>query len=249
MSDREDRAGPRGGWFSTTHWSVVLAAGSLGEEASRDALATLCRTYWRPVHAFVRSQGHDAEAARDLTQAFFTTLLERGGVAAARRDRGRFRTFLLASVKNFLSHERERAAALKRGGGHEVFQLPDVDEPLFASAEPATHETPETIYEQRWAVTLLERTMQDVEAELERQGSGARFRVLREFLVGDADPPYDRLARTLDLSEATTRVTLHRLRRRFGAALRDRVAETVEDRGKLEDELRHLIHVMSAGPR
>src|SRR5436309_11674748 len=158
MACVEDRP-PRGGqaWFSTTHWSVVLKARSSDEAESRDALATLCQAYWFPVYSYVRHRGHDPETARDLTQGFFAALLERRGIAEARRERGRFRSFLLTSVKNFLSDEQDHQRALKRGGGHTPISIDaDAWESMLAVPEPATSLTPETIFEQRWALALLE---------------------------------------------------------------------------------------------
>jgi len=230
-----------GKWFSTTQWSVVLRAGS-GEAEHAAALATLCQVYWRPVYSYIRCRGHDAEAARDLTQGFFAALLERHGLEAARRDRGRFRDFLLASVKNFLAHERDRDQALKRGGGRELVRIdPDPESSFAGVPEPATHETPETIFERRWAHTVLDQTMLDLEEDMERAGSAAKFATLRPYLVSDTEPPYSDLARELKMTETAVRVALHRLRQRFGGALRDRVAQTLEDPSRVENELRYLI--------
>jgi RNA polymerase sigma-70 factor (ECF subfamily) len=237
----------KGRWFSTTHWSVVLAAGSNEETESQDALSTLCQTYWRPVYSYIRSRGHDPDTARDLTQGFFASILETRGIATARQERGRFRHFLLASVKNFLAHERERAQALKRGGGQTHIHFDgDPEQSFLAPPEPAARGTPETIFEKRWALTLLDQTMLDLRAEMERSGNRERFERLRPFLVSDAQPPHAALARELGLTEAAVRVALHRMRQRFGAVLRERVAQTLDDTGKVEDELRYLIGLMGA---
>jgi RNA polymerase sigma-70 factor (ECF subfamily) len=236
----------QGKWFTTTQWSVVLRAGS-GEPEHATALATLCQWYWRPVYSYIRCRGHDAETARDLTQGFFAALLERRGLAAARQERGRFRDFLLASVKNFLAHEWERDQALKRGGGRSPVRIdPDPESSFVGVPEPATHETPETIFERRWAMTLLEQTMLDLAAEMERLGSVERFETLRPFLVSDTDPPYADLAHNLKMTEPAVRVALHRMRQRFGSALRERVAQTLEDPARVEDELRYLIGLMGS---
>jgi len=241
----KDEAFPRqGNWFATTQWSVVLRAGSCEPEHAT-ALATLCEGYWRPVYSYIRCRGHDAEAARDLTQGFFAALLERRGLDAARQERGRFRDFLLASVKNFLAHERERDQALKRGGGRSPVRIdPDPESSFVGIPEPATHETPETIFERRWAMTLLEQTMLDLAAEMERSGSVERFEKLRRFLVSDTDPPHAEIARDLKMTEPAVRVALHRMRQRFGTTLRERVAQTLEDGSRVEDELRYLIGLM-----
>jgi DNA-directed RNA polymerase specialized sigma24 family protein len=232
--------------FQTTQWSLVLRAGS-GEAEHEAALATLCQGYWRPVYAYIRWRGHDAEAARDLTQGFFAALLERQGLEAARRERGRFRDFLLTSVKNFLAHEREREQALKRGGGQSPVRIDADPEISFAGVpQPATHETPETIFERRWAMTLLDQTMLDLQADMERSGSIERFEALRPYLVSDADPPYTDIARELKMAEPAVRVALHRMRQRFGLALRERVAQTLDDPSRVEDELRYLIGLMAS---
>ncbi len=231
--------------FATTQWSVVLRAGSDDPEHAT-ALATLCQGYWRPVYSYIRCRGHDADTARDLTQGFFAALLERRGLEAARRERGRFRHFLLASVKNFLSHERERDNAAKRGGGQSLVRIDADPESSFVGVpEPATHETPETIFERGWAMTLLDQTMLDLEADVERSGNVERFEKLRPFLVSDTDPPYEEIAGELKMTESAVRVALHRLRQRFGMALRERVAQTLDDPSRVEDELRYLIGLMA----
>jgi len=241
MGGKNEDSPRHGKWFATTQWSVVLRAGS-DEPEHATALATLCQGYWRPVYSYIRCRGHDAETARDLTQGFFAALLERGGLEAARRERGRFRNFLLTSVKNFLSHEREREQALKRGGGLSPVHIDDDPESSFVGVpEPATHETPETIFERRWAMTLLEQTMLDLQADMDRSGSLGRFEKLRPYLVSDTDPPYPELARELKTTEPAVRVALHRMRQRFGSALRERVAQTLEDPSRVDEELRHLI--------
>ena len=234
------------GKFETTHWSLVVRAGSYGEDHAI-ALATLCQTYWRPVYSYIRLRGHDADAARDLTQGFFAALLERRGLEAARQERGRFRNFLLGSVKNFLGHEHEREQALKRGGGLSPIRLDaDPESSFIGVIEPATRETPETIFERRWAQTLLDQTMLDLQREMERAGNAARFEALRAYLVSDTDPPYADLARELKVTETAVRVALSRMRQRFGGALRERVAQTLDDPSRVEDELRYLIGLMGA---
>ena len=243
--DHDDSPGKRR-LFQTTQWSVVLRAGS-GEAEHATALATLCQDYWRPVYAYIRWRGHDAEAAHDLTQGFFAALLERRGLETARRERGRFRDFLLASVKNFLAHEREREQALKRGGGRTPVRIdPDPESSFVGFSAPATHETPETIFERRWAFTLLDQAMLDVAADTERAGNVERFETLRPYLVSDSEPPHAELARGLKMTESAVRVALHRLRQRFGTALRERVARTLEDPSRVDDELRYLIGLVGA---
>jgi len=226
---------------------VVLKARSADEAESRDALATLCQAYWTPVFSYIRHRGNDVETARDLTQGFFAALLERRGIDEARRERGRFRSFLLASTKNFLSDEQDRQKALKRGGGQAPISIDAAAwESLQDAHEPATNLTPETIFEQRWALALLDRAKQDLESEMERSGSGERFHALRAHLLSDSDPPYRRLAQDLGMTESAVRVALHRMRQRFGAKLREHVSQTVDDPAKTEDELRYLIDALGA---
>ena len=233
-------------WFSTTHWSVVLRAGSPDEAESRDALSTLCQAYWTPVFSYIRQRGQDPETARDLTQGFFVSILERGWIAHAKQERGRFRSFLQTSVKNFLSDEHDRQRALKRGGEQAPISIDADDWESVRAQEPATDVTPEAIFEQRWAMALLDRATGDLAADMERSGAGERFRLLRPYLISDADPPYRQLGADLGMTEPAVRVALHRLRQRFGAKLREHVAQTVDDPAKTEDELLYLIQAVGA---
>lgn len=242
-ADPLSRRGQR--WFSTTHWSMVLKAGSPDDAESREALATLCQAYWSPVYSFIRQRERDRDAAMDLTQGFFAALLEKGGVAFARRERGRFRSFLLTSVKNFLANEQDALRAQKRGGGQAPISIDgDAWESSSSLREPATEETPETSFEKQWALTLLDRAMIDLEKEMESSGGLERYRTLKSYLISDADPPYEDLARDLTMTEEAVRVALHRMRRRFGTRLREQVAQTVDDPAKTEDELRYLIELV-----
>ena len=213
--------------FATTQWSVVLAAGRRGEEA----LAQLCAQYWSPVFAFVRRQGFQAEDAQDITQGFFTRLIEKGNLAAADQSRGRFRSFLLASCKNFIANEYDRANRLKRGGG--AFMIP-IDS---ASSEFAHDETPERVYDRQWCRTLLESALNDV-----RAGNERLFDRLRAFIVADDDAgSHAEAAADLGMTAGAVKVAVHRLRRRYREALRHRVADTVASPDDIEDEIRHLL--------
>jgi len=243
--DRSSRGGKA--WFSTTHWSVVLKARSEDDVESQDALATLCQAYWSPVYSYIRHRGSDPEAARDLTQGFFAALLEGGGITEARKERGRFRSFLLTSVKNFLANEHDHRSAQKRGGGQIPISI-DADEweSAFSVREQSTPQTPETLFEKQWALALLDQALLGLEKESERTGGLARFRRLSPYLVSDDDPPYRTLAPELHMTESAVRVALHRLRQGFGAKLREHVAQTVEDPAKTDDELRYLINLMRA---
>lgn len=233
--------------FATTRWSVVLAAGESGSAGSREALAKLCETYWYPLYAFARRWGHTADEAQDLTQEFFTRLLEKHYLGDVRPERGRFRSFLLASLKHFLLNERDRVLAQKRGGGHAPIPLEiDTAEGRYR-LEPPDTATPERIYERRWALTLLDRVLARLRDEYEGSNRGRLFEALKGFLTGQsATPKYAEVGTALDMTEGAVKVAVHRLRRRFGELLRDEIADTVADPADIEDEIRYLFKVLGA---
>lgn len=242
-------SGPRGRSFPTTHWSLVLAAGEGRNSECRRALDDLCRAYWPPVYSYVRSTGHDAEAARDLTQGFFTRLLEKGGLKQADRTRGRFRSFLLASVKHFVANEWDRARAQRRGGGHTPDSLDLEDAEAKYGLSLASAQTPETIYEKQWAITLLEHTLARLEREMSRSKHAEHLQHFTPFLTLEGgDVSYRDLAQELGMSEASIKVTIHRMRRRFGALLREEVARTLEgpNAAEVDDEIRHLFSAVGS---
>jgi len=246
MSEERPASGEKHGLFSTTQWSVVLAAGDSCDPASREALATLCGTYWYPVYALVRHLGSDVEAARDLTQAFFAHLLEKQTVKAATPDRGRFRSFLRTALRNYLDHERVRAQAQKRGGGQPVLTLDfDTAESRYRS-EPAQRETPETIFEKRWARILLTRVLDRLREEM-GEVNRERFQRLAPFLTEPSHGVgYKQIADELEMTETAVKGAVHRMRKRYGALLRDEVARTVNDPDEVEKEIRHLFSVVVA---
>jgi RNA polymerase sigma factor (sigma-70 family) len=227
--------------FATTRWTLVLAAGDRGSDDAETALASLCETYWMPVYAFIRRSGHDVDAASDLTQAFFTRVLEKNFFARARRERGRFRTFLLSSVRNFLANERERARAAKRGGGRAPMSLNVDDGERTYQIELPDAVTPEHLYERRWALTAIAVAMRQVQERYARSNKAELFRRLKPYLAGQADGSYADVAADLDMREGTVRVAVHRMRREFASALRRTIAETVEGPEDVEGELRHLL--------
>jgi len=233
--------------FATTRWSVVLAAGEGGTPGSREALARLCEIYWYPLYAFVRRWGHTADDAQDLTQEFFARLLEKHYLGDVRRERGRFRSFLLASLKHFLLNERDRVLAQKRGGGRVLLPLEgDTAEGRYR-LEPCEPSTPETIFERRWALTLLDRVLTHLRDEYAASDRRPLFEALRGLLTGQADTPrYAELAVRLAMTEGAVKVAVHRLRRRFGALLREEIADTVADAGDIDDEIRYLFKVLDA---
>jgi RNA polymerase sigma-70 factor (ECF subfamily) len=201
-----------------------------------------------PLYHYVRRSGHQPEDARDLTQGFFARLLERGALAKAEPERGRFRSFLLASMKNYLSDEWDKTRAQKRGGGEVQFvELQTDDEEQRLSLERADAITPEQAFERRWTLTLLEQVYQRLAEEFLRQGKAAHFAALRVALAGERGAvPYADIARQTGMSEGAVKVAVHRLRRRYRTLLRETVAETVADPGEVEEELRHLLRIMSA---
>ncbi len=234
----DDDSPPRGG-------ARILAAGQVDNGGSREALSGLCESYWYPLYVYVRRWGYDADQAQDLTQAFFARLLERHYLRAADPARGRFRSFLLASLKHFLANERDRAGAIKRGGRVTVVPLEIENAEGRYCLEPPDDETPEKIYERRWALTLLERTLARLSREFEAGGKRAMFARLEGYLTGEQETlPYAELARELGMSEGAVKVMVHRLRRRFGALLREEVGDTVSTPEEVDDEIRELFRVL-----
>lgn len=229
--------------FATTRWSVVLAAGgSSSNPDSAAALEILCRACWPPIYAFVRRAGHDAEDALDLTQGFFAHLLASGAIAHAVPDRGRFRSYLLGALKHFLADARDRARAEKRGGGREILSLDAAAGEESYAWEPVDARTPETLYERRWALNLLARALERLEEECRLSGKGRLFATLRGFLAEQsAARTYPEAATDLGLTEANVRMTVSRLRRRYGELLRAEVAETLGAGADPDDELRHML--------
>lgn len=228
--------------FATTRWSVVLAAGAGSSSPGvHDALATLCETYWFPLYAFLRSRSYSAEDAQDLTQAFFARLLEKQTIRHADPARGRFRSFLLTSLKNFAANERDRAIATKRGGGVPALSLEFGAAEGRLQMEPPSNETPERVFDRRWALALLDRVMSRLNTETGRNGKPFQFERLKSYLTGDQPQlSYAETASDLEMSEGAVKVAVHRLRRRFRDLVRDEIAHTVASPEEIEDELQHL---------
>jgi len=245
-SDGVEPSAKGSGLFTTTHWSVVLAAGHGTDTRAMEALDHLCGIYWRPLYFFVRSSGHDEQTAKDLTQAFFERLIEKCYVKDADAARGRFRTFLLAALKHFLANERDRTKAVKRGGLCRAVPL----ETSVAEAElqsGARHElSPEQLFERRWAMALLDQAHQELEAEQVASGKALLFSALQIYLTGDKErPPYADTASQLGMSVEAVRKAVERLRQRYGQLLRQAVAQTVDSPEEIDAELRHLRVVLS----
>jgi len=227
--------------FATTHWSVVLAAGEKGSTATSAALAELCRTYWYPVYAYLRRKGQRQDEAQDLTQEFFARFLERGWFGQADRRRGRFRTFLLASLEHFLAKEWNRAHRQKRRGGRAIFSLEGEDAEGRYRLESPDDWTAERIYERRWALTVLERAMAALEGEYEAGGRRALFLELKPSIAGDgSDLSYPDMAGRLSMTEGALRVAVHRLRQRYAEAVRAEIGKVVQRPEEIEEEVHHL---------
>ncbi len=245
-SDGVEPSAKVSGLFTTTHWSVVLAAGHGTDTSATEALERLCAIYWRPLYLFVRSSGYDEETAKDLTQAFFERLLEKDYVKDADAARGRFRTFLLAALKHFLANEWDRAKAVKRGGRCRFVPL----ETTVAEAElqrgTRRDLNPEQIFERRWAMALLDQAHQELKAEQAAGGKAALFSALQVYLTGDKErPPYSDTASQLGMSVEAVRKAVERLRQRYGQLLRLAVAQTIGMPAEIDTELRHLRVVLS----
>jgi RNA polymerase sigma-70 factor (ECF subfamily) len=226
--------------FPTTRLSLVLSASADEGAGAQTALAELCRIYWRPLYGYVRRQGYDTGAAEDLTQSFITRLIEKDALRAFRSERGRFRSFLLASLKNFLANERDSAHAQKRGGG--VTALP-----LEHAGDARDDTTPDKLFERQWALDVLSRTLQRVREQSASTGNALQFERLKGCLTGSGElPSYRDLGRELSMSEAAVKVAVHRLRQRFHEALRLEISMTVTDESAIGDEIRYLLAVLGA---
>lgn len=234
------------GRFATTRWSAVARAGDPSEPGAREALEELCRNYWPPIFAFALRQSRGFHAAQDSTQAFFARFLERGYLRAADRSRGRFRTFLLTCFQHFLTQEWEKERAVKRGGRFELVSWEEHHAALESRAEAATGLKPETHYDREWALSVMGRALTRLRREFTDAGRERHFALLGRFLQAEPGPgDYQNAARELALDPRAVKLTVHRLRRRYGRLVRDEVRETVTDASDVEDELRHLVEVLS----
>ncbi|HXI14425.1 MAG TPA: sigma-70 family RNA polymerase sigma factor [Thermoanaerobaculia bacterium] len=235
------------GRFATTQWTLVLAAGKRGSPEAEEALARLCSLYWYPIFAFVRRHGHSLEEAQDLTQSFFTRLIEKEDFAAADRDRGRFRTFLLTACQHFLLNEHDRRHAIKRGGHSAAIPI-DIATAEERYQRSLMHaETPERLYQRQWCLTLLASVLDTVQGNYRSAGNDRLFERLRGFLtMDDAAGTHADAADDLGMTPAAVKVAVHRLRRRYRDALLRRVAETVDSDEAIDDEIRYLLKTVGA---
>jgi len=233
--------------FHTTHWTVVMAARSGDGTNGQEALATLCSTYWYPLYAYIRRKGASPHEAEDLTQEFFYRFLEREALESVQPAAGKFRSFLLICLKNFLANERERAHAQRRGGGRVPIPLDGGDPETRYSLEPADTLTPEAIFERRWAFAVVEQTMRVLQREHASPEKREFFEALQGFLPGGhQNISRAELAAGRGVSVGAIHVAIHRLRQRFGAVLREQVAPTVSSEAEVEEEIRYLISVIGS---
>jgi DNA-directed RNA polymerase specialized sigma24 family protein len=238
-------ANPAGSPFLTTHWSAVLAARDEKSPRAAEALAQLCRTYWFPLYAYVRRCGESPEQAQDLTQEFFARLLAKDWLRAASPARGRFRWFLLASLKHFLANEWDRTRALKRGGGQQLMSLDALDPEARYALEPADHLSADKLYDRTWALRLLDVARARLRDESTSEDREARFEALEQFLPGqESSTTYVEIAALLGVAEGTIKASVSRLRRRYGELLREEVAKVVGSMTDVDDELHNLIEAL-----
>jgi RNA polymerase sigma-70 factor (ECF subfamily) len=235
-----------GAWFTTTHWSVVLQAGEGDSPQAAAALEQLCRTYWYPLYAYVRQRGHGHEDAQDLTQGFLLQLLERHSLTRVERARGRFRSFLLAGLNYYLSDQRDRATAIKRGAGQVPFSF---DAPAAAERyrlETPGNDSPDRVFDRRWALTLLDQVLRRLEEEFQHAGKTTLFQRLGVFLVaGRGEANYAGVAADLAMSVDAVKKAAQRLRQRYYELFREEIAHTVAHPGEVEDELRYLCEIIA----
>jgi RNA polymerase sigma factor (sigma-70 family) len=231
--------------FNTTLWTEVMLAGDTASPQGAAALESLCHTYWYPLYAFVRRQGHDAHAAQDLTQAFFSDLLEKRFLNAVDRERGRFRSYLLARLKHFLANEWTYQRRQKRGGGQSLFSLDEAEAEGRYRQQPLDETTPERLYERRWAQTVLDEVFRKLAADYEGAQQAKRFETLKVFLVQAEDAgSYLDAAASLGMTESAVKSAIHRLRERYRELFRAEIANTVATSSEVDEEIRYLFSVL-----
>ena len=232
--------------FVTTHWSVVLAAVGNDTTRAQDALARLCKTYWYPLYAYVRRRGYSPHDAQDLTQAFFTRLLEHNSLATVDPKLGRFRSFILMAMSHFLTSEWKKGMAQKRGGGRQSLSLDWIAAEQRFDLEPATNIAPDKLFEKQWAITLLDEVMNQLEQEYQREGKTNLFATLKGTLLGPRETqPYGVLGEKLGMNENAVKVAVHRLRKRYRELIRSEIANTLDHEQDVEAEMRYLFKVLS----
>lgn len=233
--------------FHTTHWTIVLKAGGLDGPEKRDAQAKFCEAYWFPLYAYIRRQGSSHHEAEDLTQEFFRQFLERQSLAHAKPASGRFRSFLLACLKNFLTNEWQRGQAQRRGGGRVHVPLEPGDAESRYQLGPADPHTPESVFDRQWALTVLERTMEALRQQHSSSRKRSQFEELQGFLPGGTSgTTREELAQKRGVSVGAIDVAIHRIRREFGKLLREEVARTVSSDAEIDGEIRDLKAILGS---
>ncbi len=239
--EESDGLSVQGGRFVTTHWSVVLRAGLGDSPAAEAALSDLCRTYWYPLYAFVRRQGHRPHDAEDLTQGFFARLLDKKYLATADQAKGKFRTFLLMVLKRFLANEWDWQHAQKRGGFQPIVSIDQEQAEARLAAEPSCEAAPDVLFDQQWAAALLEKVIGRLSEEYASTGRSAIFGQLRGCLVpGGVSRKYSEIAERLHLTESAVKMAVQRMRARYRQILREEISQTVMRPEDVDDEIRHL---------
>jgi RNA polymerase sigma-70 factor (ECF subfamily) len=232
--------------FPSTIWMRVEQARDAGAAHSREALAELCAAYWHSVYAFIRRKGNDPDRAADLTQDFFTLLIEPGALASVAQGKGKFRSFLMAACSHFLSNRRVYEQALKRGGGRPPVSIDQLEAENRLRLEPFHEMTPERIFLRQWATTLLERVMAKLQSQAAAKGKAHLFEQLRPAILGkESAPSYAQIASSLGVSEGSVKVTVHRFRERYRSLLREEIARTVDDPSEIEQEITTLIDALA----
>jgi RNA polymerase sigma-70 factor (ECF subfamily) len=231
--------------FATTHWSIVLAAANHETPGAAVGLEQLCRTYWYPLYAYVRRSGHNPEDSQDFTQEFFHRLLHKDYLAQVKRQKGKFRSFLLACLRHFLSEQRDRARTVKRGGGANCLSLDAQTAEERYRLEPVDRMDAEKIFERRWAMTLLEHALRRLRDETASAGNAEMFDRLKDFVAGESEVTCSEVADRMKMTESAVKSALHRLRQRYRELVREEVAHTVADPAEIDVELRYLIMVVS----
>lgn len=244
MNDRTMQTLPGLSQFPTTRWTMVVAAGGPHRKEARSALAALCENYWYPLYAYLRRRGYAADQAQDLTQDFLIRMLEGRYLDRVDPEKGRFRSFLLTSLKFFAADEEDRQRAQKRGGGAVVSLEFSSGEERY-QREPAHDETPERIFERRWALAVLDRVVERLRSEFVQHSRPEHFERLKVFLLSQSGAPYAALAREMNTSEGALKVAIHRLRKRYRELFRQEIADTVADPAEVESELRFLSAVLT----
>jgi RNA polymerase sigma factor (sigma-70 family) len=232
--------------FCTTHWTAVLNARNSHDEVGREALAELCRVYWFPIYGFVRRRGYDAHAAEDLTQGFLSDFFQSGGLLTVSRENGRFRSFLLASLKNVLNNDWRRSQSQKRGGAQPLISLDAKRADELYEAELARDESPERFFDRHWAHAVLDQVLAKLKEEFDGRDGLNRFEILKVFLLDDGkNVKYADVAARLQLSEIAVKSAIYRLRQRYAELLRSEIAHTVANPSEIDGEIRYLFSILA----